>query len=95
MAEVTPRARKMRAVQKLFHDNTIVEEGEVFVYYGSDAPPEDVMVPVLDESPVGSVQEPPAADSKNPPPWTTKGYVDQANRSAGERGGSAADDLLL
>jgi hypothetical protein len=72
---------KMRAVQRLFYDNRIVSEGEVYWYYHQELPAEHIAVPAPDSVPIGAViSMAPEPDPKVPPPWTQAGYVTQ-NRS--------------
>lgn len=84
MAQTKTKVRrtKMRAVQKLFYDQRIVKEDEVFIWKGDELPSRDVAVPVAKDTPVG-VQRADESNSKDAPGWTTKGFVDQANRGRG------------
>lgn len=79
-----PKRTKLRAVQKMFYDNRIVVEGEVFVFTGDKLPSEEIAVPVAADVGLGVVVAP-DVPPKDAPQWTTKGYVDQANREAGRQ----------
>lgn len=83
---------KLRAMQRLFYDNRIVEEGEVFLYEGDDLPDREVAVQAESTALLGLTDSMPVPPSQDAPPWTTKGFVDRANRRSGRL--SAADDLL-
>lgn len=76
---------KLRAMQQMFYDNRIVEEGEVFMFEGPQLPADFIAQPASEEAPLGL---PPAKNEpqNNAPSWTTKGFVDQANHNAGRRG---------
>ena len=75
-----PKRTKMRAAQKMFHGEVIVEEGEVFMYEGDELPEEHIAVKAARGDALG-LPAPEQADPNAPPPnWTTRGYVDGANR---------------
>lgn len=90
-----PRVKRtrLRAVQRVFYNHDLLEAGTVFDFIGEKLPSEEIAVPVESNEPLG-----PASDTepltKEPPPWTTKGFVDQANRKAGRFDAGVDDDLL-
>lgn len=78
-----PRRTKMVAVQTMFHNNCIVQEGEVFIYEGALPSPE-VCVKAPEGARVGvPLPAPIDQNPQDPPEWTTQGFVGRANRSAG------------
>ena len=77
-----PRRTKVRALQPIFDDNRLIEEGEVFMFTGNKLPSKEICVPVDERTPVGKA--PPEADDPNASmPWTTTGFVNDANRAKG------------
>lgn len=84
------RRVKLRALQQLFYGLDLIEEGQVFVFEGESLPSEEIAAPVPDDTPVGFVPVLTQEPSKDPPPWTTKGFVDGQNRAMGRRDVSPA-----
>lgn len=82
-----PKGVKMRAMQKLFHDNRIVEEREVFWFRGDKMPSEEIAVPAETNAAIGRAPDEPDNIGKEPPSWTTKGWVDRYNRGSGRDDG--------
>lgn len=79
-----PRRTKMRAVQAMFHQEVLREEGEVFIYVGDKLPSSEIAVKADQGAevakPVPEVNEGPLKDA---PEWTTAGFVKRANLASG------------
>jgi hypothetical protein len=75
---------KLRACQVLLDGRRqrLVQAGEVFEFEGTHLPSPEIAIPVEADTPVG--EAPPEDDKpKKPPTYTTKGFVDAANRQSG------------
>ena len=82
-----PRDMKLRAMQPIFggSNQRVIEEGEVFLFTGTDAPAEHIAMPVDDNTPLGMY--PVKVDPNDGPlPWTTQGFVETAQRAEGSGG---------
>lgn len=88
------RARqvKMRAVQPLLNNNSMVKEGEVFVFEGDELPREDIAVRVDADTPLGPQPKAESDLSEGAPAWTTPGFVKGQTLETGRR--DDTDDLL-
>lgn len=84
---------KMLARVQLFNDynQTLVQANEVYWFEGNGMPSELTAVRVSDDTPLGPLPED-QPTSNAPPPYTTKGFIHQANKSEGAR--SVEDQLL-
>lgn len=88
----TARITRMRALVKQFNgrDQAIVQPNEVFLFEGDELPAKHIAVPVSDDTPLGLPE--PEANDKQPPSFTTAGYL---NRSNVDKGRSSAVAELL